>query len=96
MLATMDMYTNGTGAHPNIVYCHQQIYIRSAAQGIFYSDHQAGDEVKKDDIVGYTTDEFGSVLEEYRAPKDGIILYKLSTPPINVDDTVMCISSILE
>ncbi|MBS9463497.1 succinylglutamate desuccinylase/aspartoacylase family protein [Flagellimonas sp. 389] len=93
MLSTMDMYVKGTGAHPNIIYRNNQTYIRSSVQGIFYSNYNAGDTVKKDDSVGYVTDEFGIVLEEYRAPKDGIILYKLATPPINIDDTVMCISS---
>lgn len=96
MLAEMNMYTEGNGPHPHIVYGTDQIYINSKVQGIFYSEHKAGDNVKKDDIVGYTTDEFGKVLEEYKAPKDGIILYKLATPPINIDDTVMCISSIVE
>ncbi|MEM7484938.1 MAG: M14 family metallopeptidase [Bacteroidota bacterium] len=93
MLSTMDMYAKGTGAHPNIIYRNNQTYIRSSVQGIFYSNYKAGDTVKKEDSVGYATDEFGIVLEEYKAPKNGIILYKLATPPINIDDTVMCISS---
>ncbi|MEM9723780.1 MAG: M14 family metallopeptidase, partial [Bacteroidota bacterium] len=93
MLATMNMYAGGTGPHPNLIYCSSQVYIRSQKKGIFYSEYKAGDRVKKDDIVGYTTDEFGNTLEKYTAPKDGIILYKLTTPPINIDDTVMCISS---
>ncbi len=94
MLATMNMYTsNATGAHPDIVYCNSQSYIKSNVQGIFYSQHKAGDMVKKGDIVGHATDEFGTVLEEYKSPKDGVILYNLATPPININDTVMCISS---
>ena len=91
MLATMDMYANGSGPHPNIIFSNDQTYINASVQGIFYSELKAGDRVKVGDIVGYTTDEFGTVLEEYRAPKEGIILYKLATPPINVGDTVMCI-----
>ncbi|MEO0331922.1 MAG: succinylglutamate desuccinylase/aspartoacylase family protein, partial [Bacteroidota bacterium] len=94
MLATMDMYANSKGPHPNIIYRNSQTYVKSSVQGIFYSDYKAGDQVKKGDIVGYTTDEFGNILEDYKAPKDGIILYKLATPPINIDDTVMCISSL--
>ncbi len=94
MLATMDMYANASGPHPSIIYRNNQTYIKASVRGIFYSEYKAGDVVKKDDIVGYTTDEFGKTLEVYNAPKDGIILYKLATPPINVDDTVMCISSL--
>ncbi len=96
MLATLDMYPTGTGPHPNIVNLNNQTYLRSSVKGIFYSDKKAGDTVRKDEIVGYTTDEFGSILEEYKAPKNGIILYKLATPPINIGDTVMCISSLDE
>ncbi len=96
MLATMNMYDLGSGPHENIIYGTDQVYINAGVQGIFYSEYKAGDQVKKDAVVGYTTDEFGKVLEEYKSPKDGIILYKLATPPINIDDTVMCISSIIE
>jgi len=94
MLETLEMYTNGSGPHPNITYRNSQTYIKAKIQGIFYSKHKAGDMVKKEEIVGYTTDEFGTVLEEYKAPNNGIILYKLATPPVNNSDTIMCISSI--
>ncbi|SHJ98559.1 succinylglutamate desuccinylase/aspartoacylase family protein [Pseudozobellia thermophila] len=96
MLAEMNMYDNGSGPHERIIHGTDQTYINSSVQGIFYSGYKAGDQVEKDAVVGYTTDEFGKVLEEYRAPKDGVILYKLATPPINIDDTVMCITSITE
>ncbi|MEM8847932.1 MAG: M14 family metallopeptidase [Bacteroidota bacterium] len=96
MLATMDMYSSDGEPHPNIIHRNNQSYIRSGAKGIFYSECKAGDKVKKNEMVGYTTDEFGTVIEEYKASKDGIILYKLATPPINVGDTVMCISSYTE
>lgn len=96
MLATMNMYANGSGPHPNIVYRNDQTYIKSAVRGIFYSAFKAGDRVKKGEIVGFTTDEFGKRIEEYKSPKDGVILYMLATPPINIDDTVMCISALNE
>ena len=93
MLATINMYGNGAEPHPSIIFRNSQSYIKSTVQGIFYSEFKAGDPVKKGELVGQTTDEFGTIREKYKAPKDGIILYKLSTPPINVDETVMCISS---
>lgn len=96
MLTTMKMYSRGTAPHPNIIYRNSQTYIKAKVQGIFYSKFKAGDTVKKGDIVGYTTDEFGVLLEQYKAPKDGIVLYNLATPPINVNTTVMCISSYVE
>jgi len=93
MLATMDMYPNGTSPHPNIIFRNSQTYVKSTVQGIFYTKYKAGDTVRKGDIVGHTTDEFGKILEQYKAPKDGVILYNLATPPINISTTVMCISS---
>jgi len=96
MLETMKMYRNGTGGHKNIIYRNSQSYLKASVNGIFYSSFKAGDTVKKDELVGFTTDEFGKVLEEYKATKDGIILYMLATPPVNTNDTIMCISSLVE
>lgn len=93
MLSEMKMYTAGTEPSMKLTRLNNQTYIRSTSKGIFYSSYKAGDSVNKNDIVGYTTDEFGSTITEYKAPKSGIILYKISTPPINTGDTVMCISS---
>ena len=93
MLREMDMYHKGSDTNVPRIYLNHQTYVRSKVEGIFYSAFQAGDAVAKGDLVGYTTDEFGKQLEEYRAPNSGIILYKLATPPINKGDTVMCIST---
>jgi len=95
MLAAMKMYAKATGPNPDFIELNHQVYIKSNEKGIFYSTYKAGDSIKKDDLVGYTTDEFGSIIAEYKAPESGIILYKLATPPINVGDTVMCIGSSL-
>ena len=94
MMGQLEMYANGSGAHPNIRYGEHQSYLRAKTKGIFYSTYKAGDVVAKDAIVGYTTDEFGEILETFKAPKDGIILYKLGTPPVNISDTIMCITTI--
>jgi len=95
MLKKMKMYDKATGPNPDIIRLNNQVYINSKEKGIFYSRYKAGDKVKKGDLVGHTTDEFGNTIAEYKAPKSGIILYKLATPPINMGDTVMCISSSL-
>ena len=93
MLTRMEMYPSKTDAIPAPSVLSQQTYIRSSSEGIFYSQKRAGDSIAKGDIVGHTKDFFGRVLEEYKAPEDGIILYMLATPPINEGDTVMCIGS---
>ena len=93
MLAQMNMYDGPkTTPKPNLIKLNHQTYIKSNEKGIFYSPLKAGDFVKKGDIVGRTTDEFGKTITEYKATSSGVILYKLATPPINKGDTVMCIS----
>ncbi|NKI30348.1 succinylglutamate desuccinylase [Muricauda sp. DJ-13] len=95
MLRELNMYDHPTRQVENIIRRNHQVYVRSTKQGIFYSSVKAGDKVEEGQLVGYTTDEFGNVLEEYKASISGIILYKLATPPINIGDTVMCISAYL-
>ena len=95
MLSTMKMYDKQTEPNLNLKKLNHQTYIKSKTSGIFYSKYNAGDSIKKGNVVGYTTDEFGNKIEEYTAIESGIILYKIATPPINVGETIMCISSSL-
>jgi len=95
IMANLKMYNEQTPAPANLIQLNNQTYIKSTETGIFYSHLKAGDAIKEGDLVGYTTDEFGVKLNEYKAPASGIILYKISTPPVNIDDTLMCISSSL-
>ena len=91
MLNKMGMYAKATEAKGALIRLNNQAYIRSPEQGIFYSDHKAGDSVKEGEQVGHITDEFGKVLSEIKAPKSGIILYKIGTPPVSEGETIMCI-----
>ena len=71
----------------------QQVYISSPKKGIFYSKLKAGDFVKKGENLGYITDIFGRKLTNITTPNQGIILYKVGTPPINEGETLFCIVS---
>jgi len=93
MLKQLKMYEHLTTTAKTVNQLNTQHYIGCNVQGIFYSKLKAGDTVTKGEQVGYTTDEFGKVLETYTAPTSGIILYKISTPAVNVDDGIMCIGS---
>ena len=96
IMEQLKMYKTATTfpKHP-IKRSHNQHYLDAAVQGLFYSALNAGDPVTKGQIVGYITDEFGTSLQELKAPISGFILYKVSTPPVNIDDTLMCISQYL-
>jgi len=92
----MKMYNKVPVSRHTITRLNDQVYIKSNAKGIFYSSLKAGDSVQEGQLVGYTTDEFGVVLEQYKTSKTGIILYMLATPTINKGETLMCLSSFVE
>ena len=71
----------------------QQTYISSPKKGIFYSRLKAGDFVRKGENLGYITDILGRKLTNITTPTQGIILYKVGTPPINEGETLFCIVS---
>ncbi|UGU15488.1 succinylglutamate desuccinylase/aspartoacylase family protein [Sinomicrobium kalidii] len=78
------------------VLLNAQTYIRVPEKGIFYSKHKSGDKVKKGDVLGFITDEFGNRKAEIRSPAEGTILYKVGTPPVNKGETLFCIGSVEE
>lgn len=92
MLHQMGMYAKASEPKEDPVRLNRQAYLRSPAQGIWYSDVKAGDTVQEGMVVGTITDEFGEPLSEIKAPKSGVVLYKIGTPPVSVDDTIMCIA----
>jgi len=93
MLKVMNMYHKPLEkVTVELVQLNRQRYIDADSQGIFYSTLKAGDQVQKGDEVGYITNEFGKLVSRFTAPVSGTVLYKISTPPVNKDDTLMCIS----
>ena len=93
MLHEMKMYPEHTSPHPNRIYLNRQLYTKATKQGLFYSSLKAGDQVKKGEKIGYTTNAFGEIIEEHEAPQSGIVLYMLATPAVNQQDTVACVSA---
>jgi predicted deacylase len=94
MLAKMGMYHNPqynpTTKAPSIFT--KQAYIKSPAAGILYTTYKSGDEVKKGVLLGHITDEFGKSISDLISLNDGIILYKIGTPPVNKGETLFCIA----
>lgn len=75
-------------------FSSNQDYIRVPENGIFYSTLKSGDEVRKNQILGYITDLFGNRKRDIISQSDGIILYKTGTPPVNKNETLFCIGII--
>ncbi|MEO0338194.1 MAG: M14 family metallopeptidase [Bacteroidota bacterium] len=91
MLNELDMYTIKEQAKPKIIRLDKQSYLRSAYKGVFYSDYKAGDRVEQGAEVGVIKNAFGEIITTIIAPVEGIILYKIGTPPVNKGETIMCI-----
>lgn len=93
MLKELKMYTKqNLKTVKEVINYNQQAYIKSDVQGIFYSDLKAGDDIKEGQVVGYATDFFGKKIKEFKSPVSGKVLYKIGTPPINMNETVFCIA----
>ena len=56
-------------------------------------EHETIQEGKKGQEIGYITDEFGNEVQKINAAAEGIILYKIGTPPVNKGETLFCIGS---
>jgi predicted deacylase len=70
--------------------------IRASSHGLFRSHVAIGDRVTTNQVVAEVVDLFGDILEELRAPIDGIIvqlIYQNSTNPGNI---VMKIGRVVE
>ncbi len=87
----LNMYESVLDLPKKIKKYNNQVYIKVPMHGIFYSDFRAGEAVTKDQEIGYISNEFGEVVKRMYAPISGTILYKISTPPVNPGETLMCI-----
>lgn len=61
----------------------EAIYLEAADQGLWYHAVHVGDDVKKGDLLGRMEDFFGNVIAEYRAERDGCILYETCGLAVN-------------
>jgi predicted deacylase len=91
ILAALSMYEINRKPISKPTILNGQHYIKSPAKGIFYSDLKSGDQVVKGQKIGYITDVFGKQIANINADQDGIILYKVGTPPVNEGETLLCI-----
>lgn len=95
MLVETGVYIAKRPAQPVVrpaIHLNHQDYIRVPQDGIFYSSLKSGDRVKKKQLLGYITDEFGNKKQDIVSDSEGIIMYKVGTPPVNKGETLFCIA----
>ncbi len=83
--------TNGSINKVTPLYIRNRTFINSDYDGFFYSRLKAGDFIKKGTMLGYITDLFGNKVTDIKSPVDGMILYMISTPPVNKTDELFSI-----
>lgn len=69
-------------------------YVNSERNGCYMECFSAGDYIKKGDILGYTTDMFGKVVETHKAPYDGVILFQIDTYACEKDKPLYAIGKL--
>lgn len=53
----------------------------------------AGEAVVAGELLGYVTDWLGRTVFEARAPKDGLLMLRLSSPPVHEGETLAVVAS---
>jgi len=69
--------------------------IYSTQDGLFYPLTEMGYFAQKGEKLGFLTDYLGNVIQEYRAPFTGIVLYIIHTPPANKGEPLFEVGSVL-
>lgn len=80
----------------NPVWIDHYEVVRSDHDGLFYPLTEMGYYAAKGEKIGYVTDYFGKVVQEFYAPFSGMILYIVNTPPANKGEPVYEIGRVKE
>jgi hypothetical protein len=75
-----------------VVYLSIEESVTCHSDGLLYSMVECGQTVSKGALLGYVTDYFGNLIEEYHSPVTGIVLMLFSSPVVNKDDDIYFIS----
>ena len=77
------------------IYLKNEKSITCNYDGILYTFVDKAEYITKGTLIGYTTDYWGNVLEEYRSPLTGIVAAILVAPSINKEESVCRIFEIM-
>ena len=94
VLKTIHMLPGVTFVNKSPVYIYNETDINSNFNGILYILVDKGQYVTKGTLVGYTTDYWGKVIEEYYSPINGIIMALKVSYVINKDETVFRVAEV--
>lgn len=82
-------YPSPTGQR--IIFDRQSV--KSPLSGSWVSLKAAGEAVMAGELLGYVTDWHGRTVFEARSPKDGLLMLRLSAPPVSQGETLVVVGS---
>ena len=77
--------------NPDAVMVDHMTGLNAEQEGCWYPCVKINDQVQEGQKLGEIRDYFGNVLGEYFAPCAGVMLYVISSLPINVGDPIIAI-----
>jgi len=92
VLKALKMTDGETDETDPVVYLSIEESVMCHSDGILCSKVDCGQTVSKGALLGYSTDYFGNIIEEFHSPVTGIVLMLLSSPVVNKDDFIYFIS----
>lgn len=89
VMRTIGMLEGETFANEHPVYLIDRKSIPSKYDGILYTLVDIGQSISKGTLLGYMSDYWGNIIEEYKAPYSGIVVSTRPSPAIKKGDTVI-------
>jgi hypothetical protein len=80
----------------NPLYLIDEKTLKSNYSGIYYACVHKAQYITKGTLLGYTTDFWGNVLEEYHSPYTGIVKVIIVTPTINKGEAVCKVARVVD
>lgn len=68
-------------------------WYRSDFQGLWYPSVQIGETVKKGQLLGKLTDEFGDLVKEIASHTEGVVLFLVTSLAINENDPLLAVGA---
>ena len=96
VMISIDMLEGTPTINPNPVYLVNEQKVKSNYDGILYTLIDKGLYITKGTLLGYTTDYWGNILEEYRSPVNGILVAIKVAPAINKGEDVFSVAEPVE
>ena len=93
ILAHLGMIDRQYPAPNNQRIIYDRESIKSPMDGSWVPLKSAGESVVSGELLGYVTDWFGKTVFEARSPKNGLLMLRLSAPPVRQGETLAVVAS---